>query len=81
MKLYLLYGNDEDGPVNLVATLDKTLLPRMAEAQNVGRWFDGYPNLVADLANRVESEIEPGEYPLMNGWGGLVLHVVTLVEA
>ena len=81
--VYLLYTYKEDGPEDLVATLDKSKIVGLAkqidEANN--GWFE--KNNELDLLERLKVIINtkgeiPDRYDLMSGWGGLVLEIVEL---
>ena len=87
--VYLLWWYREDGPEDLVATLNPNELPVMAETFNTElkpgfTWFEsvGKPNLVEELRAMIPSLIAaPQITSLMGGWGGLHVQVVELVNA
>lgn len=77
--IYLLYGYEEDGPEDLVATLDRDGLMDLAKADEFADAFrgDGSVRLAEVLAEYSGRPIPPGKYDLLPyGWGGPVLHVV-----
>lgn len=80
MKVYLLWSNDEYGPIDLKATLDRDKVVGIAKSLDVDDWFKrvGCEDLPERLQAIMLSNPPDDIYNLMGGWGGLHLQVVEL---
>ena len=78
--VYLIYSYNEDGPRNLVATLDIEKVVSLAKAFDTDNWFSRVGESPIPLLIDVLKEHgnTPEIYSLMSGWGGLVLEIVEL---
>lgn len=94
MYVYLLWSHAEDGPEELVATLDRDKVISLAKEQNRDGWFE---RVECDPVGRLEAlllkddqellrnsdpdnfgKTQEGIHNLMGGWGGLHFQVVKL---
>ncbi len=79
---YLLWSHEEDGPTDLVVTLDRNKILSMVKDQDQGGYFVRVGCSMDDIIGKMEELLKKddaiGIYPLMEGWGGLHFQVVKL---
>lgn len=85
--IYLLWYYAEHGPEGLKATCDRSLLPKLVKSYSDDGWFERCTwkplEVLAEALKKSDAVLADfdGGYPLMEGWGGLVLQVVKLQES
>lgn len=87
--VYLLWQHGEDGPEDLVATLDRLKVINIAKSLDVNDWFArvtregelGVIETLEEVLRLSDEELavrDHGITGLMHGWGGLHFQVVKL---
>ena len=85
MKLYLMWCHGEDGPEELRATTNRSMITDLLMIDSDG-WSRGSFELAKsrldDLMQKTDAELseQDGIHPLMRGWGGLHLQVTDLFD-
>ncbi len=78
VKVYLLWTHLEDGPEELIATLDASKVLALAKSYYTEEWMASYATDLVDMVEKALKADEVGIFPLTVGWGGLHFQVVEL---
>lgn len=78
MKIYLLWTHLEEGPEELIATLDKNKVLELAKAYYTQEELESYAKDLVDMVEKALKADKVDTYSLSTGWGGLHLQIVEL---
>ena len=86
MYAYCLYWYTEDGIRDCRMTLDRNKVVSLCESYNKYGWFtrvksnpiDRIKRLLRFKDEELVTKVDGGQHGLMDGWGGLVFHVLKI---